>query len=368
VKIFCDNDLAGPLRGALIGFGFIGEKGHFPAFRARETAGTFAITCIAESSPARREMARRLAPGIPLYEDVSSLLAAQADQLDFVVIATPPCDHAPIAHAALQRGLHVLCEKPLATSAREAQSMLDHAQQVKRVIFPSHNYKHAPVVRAVRDVIASGRIGQVHLVTLDTFRTTHARGVPEWLPDWRRVRRYSGGGIAMDHGSHTFYLAFEWLRSYPIAITAKMSHLAAFDTEDNFSCTLTFPTGIATAQLTWNAGMRKVVYTLHGDRGAVKIEDDDVQITVKGEGISAPEVERLSVESHWMDASHVTWFHSLHDQFAQAIRDREYVGREAREAYLCVQLIETAYQSARSSCKELALASDVPGLASASGV
>jgi hypothetical protein len=110
------------------------------------------------------------------------------------------------------------------------------------------------------------------------------------------------------------------------------------------------------------------VYTLHGDRGAVKIEDDDVQITIKAENGASAEVERLAVESHWMDASHVTWFRSLHDQFGRAIRERDYVGLEAREAFLCVQLIETAYQSARSGCKELALASDVPGLASASGV
>src|SRR5262249_4011184 len=206
------------------------------------------------------------------------------------------------------------------------------------------------------------RLGTVRLVTLDTFRTTHAKGVAEWLADWRRMRMYSGGGIAMDHGSHTFYLAFDWLRSYPLAITAKMSHLAAFDTEDNFACTLTFPTGIATAQLTWNAGMRKVIYTIHGDKGAIKVEDDDVQITVKGQ------VAQLSIPSRWMDASRVLWFQSLLDQFGRAIETHDYVGVEARESCLCVKLIETASASARSGSRELPLAQDVPGLAAAASI
>jgi predicted dehydrogenase len=226
--------MAKTFRGALIGYGFIGERGHLPAYLGSET--DFSISAIADISEARRELARRALPHARIYDDARSLLAAEAQNLDFVDIATPPCDHAAITHMALARGLHVLCEKPLATSSHDAQAMLDHAREARRVLFPGHNYKHAPVIRAVREVLDSGRLGQVHLVTLDTFRTTHAKGVSEWQPDWRRVRKYSGGGIAMDHGSHTFYLAFDWLRSYPHAITAKMSHLASFDTEDNFSC------------------------------------------------------------------------------------------------------------------------------------
>src|SRR5262249_31215081 len=98
----------------------------------------------------------------------------------------------------------------------------------------------------------------------------------------------------------------------------------------------------------------------HGDRGAIKIEDDEVQISVKGE------VEKLSIPSYWMDASHVTWFRSLLDQFGRAIATHDHAGAEAREAYLCVKLIETAYASARSGSRELSLAQDVPGLAAAS--
>lgn len=345
--------MATTLHGALIGFGFIAEKGHLPAYLACEGGERFRIEAVADHCEARRQVARRLLPEARIYDDAKSLIAAEAGRLDFVDISTPPCDHAAIAHLAFDAGLHVLCEKPLATSSQDAAAMLAHAASARRVLYPGHNYKHAPVVRAVREVLDSGRLGRVHLVTLDTFRTTHAKGVSEWQPDWRRARRYSGGGIAMDHGSHTFYLAFDWLGSYPHSITAKMSHLGNFDTEDNFSCTLTFPTGIAVAQLTWNAGMRRVIYTIHGEHGAIRVEDDDVQVVINGQ------VERTSIASNWMDASHVVWFQSLLSQFAGAIETGEWVGREARESFLCVQLIETAYTSARSGSRELALAGTV---------
>jgi predicted dehydrogenase len=337
-------------RGAIIGFGFIAEKGHLPAYLARND---FQIVAIADVCAARRELAKKLLPQARIYEDAQSLMKAER-QLDFVDIATAPRDHAPIACAAMARGLHVLCEKPLATSVRDAESVLEQAQRHRRVFFPVHNYKHAPSMRAVREIIDSGRIGAVNLVTLDTFRTQHARGVAEWLPDWRRIRTYAGGGIAMDHGAHTFYLTFDWLGSHPLSITAKMSSQGAYDTEDNFTCTVTFPTGVAMARLTWNAAVRKVIYTIHGDQGAIRLEDDDVEISERGKI-----VERRSIASHWGDASHKEWFGAILDRFGTAIETNEYVGADARDAVLCVKLIETAYASSRSGCLEMSLAPSV---------
>jgi predicted dehydrogenase len=137
-----------------------------------------------------------------------------------------------------------------------------------------------------------------------------------------------------------------------------MNHRGAFDTEDNFSCTLTFPTGTAVAQLTWNAGVRKVQYTLHGERGAIMIEDDDIQLAVRGTGAAQPTVERMNAASNWMDASHAAWFKTLQLEFATAIVAGEFVGKSAHEAFLCVQLIETAYASSRAGSRMLPLVSD----------
>jgi UDP-N-acetylglucosamine 3-dehydrogenase len=346
-------------RGAIIGFGFIAEKGHLPAYARSDE---LEIVAVADLCAARREAAARAIPGARLYESYAGLLRDAGD-LDFVDVATPPYAHAEIARAALQSGLHVLCEKPLATSVEDARLIIDEALRQKRVLFPVENYRHAPVIVAVRQLLATGLIGTVHDVTLSTFRNTHARGVKEWNAGWRRERRYAGGGVAMDHGSHTFYLAFEWLRSYPTSISAKMRTADGFDTEDTFVGTATFPTGMASVHLTWTAGVRKVIYTLHGERGAIRVEDDDIEVAVMGDlragaraGRNAWEMKTKKVASEWMDAGHAVWFRSMFGEFATAMEDKEHVGRPAMDALRCIELIATAYDSAADGCHERRIA------------
>jgi predicted dehydrogenase len=350
-----------PLRGGIVGYGFIAEHGHVPAY-AIAGAASFQIAAVADTCPARREKARAALPTARIYDDPVALLDAERGRLDFVDVATPPCDHARIVEAALSRSFHVLCEKPLATNVEEARSMIFRARRMRRVLFPCHNYKHAPVIKAVRRILDAAQIGRVRLVTLQTFRTTHAKGVDEWRRDWRRESRFSGGGIAMDHGTHTFYLAFDWLGAYPTTITAKMSTSGEFDTEDDFACSMTFPTGSATAHLTWNAGVRKVIYTIHGERGAVRVEDDDVELALLDDGeptrvepAGTCDMKRERIASGWMDATHVDWFRSLFDHFAEAIRHHDFVGEETESSLRCVELISGAYASARNGSRELKL-------------
>ena len=246
-----------PLNGALIGYGFIMERGHAEAYRRRANAqGDVAIVAIADVCAARRDAAHAAFPSARVYASATELLEAQAATLDFVDIATPPASHAAIAMEALDAGVHVLCEKPLCVSVAEAESMLQRAQDRRRVLFPCHNYRHAPVIRAVRELLDANAIGHVHMATIQTFRNTHARGTAEWRPDWRRELAYSGGGIAMDHGSHSFYLLFDWLRAFPTSVSARLTTGATYDTDENFNCTINFPTGYATVHLTWTAGVR----------------------------------------------------------------------------------------------------------------
>lgn len=355
------------LRGALIGFGFIQAKGHVPAYLKRPDVE---IVAVAESCDARRFLSHDILSKARVYTDYEILLEQEADNLDFVDIATPPVFHAEIAKAALSKGLHVLCEKPLTCTVEEARELLQAAKEYKRVLFPCHNYKHAPVVKAIQEIIESGKIGKVRSLTLNTFRNTHAKGVPEWNTHWRREKRFSGGGIAMDHGSHTFYLTFDWLKSYPTAVTAHMTTMEPnkYDTEDNFSAVLTFPTGTAHVHLTWTAGVRKVIYTVQGEKGAITVDDDDMQVAIQtktdgpdvAQGAIAWHVDKRQISSHWMDASHTQWFNALFDQFKEAIRSETYVGKEAEEAYRCIELIDAAYRSAKDASREVKLETKLP--------
>jgi predicted dehydrogenase len=349
--------VANKLRGACVGFGFISSRGHAPSYQQRSVEpADFEIVAIADICRERQVEAHRQFPKARIYGSWEELLQREQGNLDFVDITTPPYAHAEIANRALGCGLHVLCEKPIAATPTQALSMAEQAARVKRVLFPCHNYRHAPVVKSVRRLLANGAIGEVRLITLQTFRPTHARGVVEWHPDWRRERRYSGGGIAMDHGSHTFYLAFEWMRSYPTSITAKATTLGSFDTEDNLSCTLSFPTGVATAHLTWTAGARRVLYTLHGSRGSIIVEDDDVRLLGDANQTDSsvdgsPSI--ITAPSHWMDASHKDWFSSLLDDFRAAIDSRQWVSRDTVDALTCMNTIHAAYGSASHGSQEM---------------
>ncbi|HTM08689.1 MAG TPA: Gfo/Idh/MocA family oxidoreductase [Verrucomicrobiae bacterium] len=339
------------LRGAVVGYGFISAEGHIPTYLKRShDPGDVNILAVADVSAERRMLAGQALPGAHIYGDYDSLLRAEAANLDFIDICTPPVYHAAIAHAALARGLHVLCEKPLTFTTEEARSLLDHAKSARRVLFPCHNYKHSPMIAQIRELIRGGRIGKVRSVTLNTFRNTHAKGVAEWNSDWRRHYRYSGGGIGVDHGTHSFYLAFDWMGSYPTAVTAKVSNLqpGRYDTEDDFSAIVSFPTGLAHVHLTWTAGMRRLVYTIHGDHGIIAMHDDDLAVETASGGI-----EKLSIPSDLDDSSHAGWFNALFDDFREAIECGDFAGKEAEQAALCVQVINTAYRSAREESREL---------------
>ena len=163
----------------------------------------------------------------------------------------------------------------------------------------------------------------------------------------------------MDHGSHTFYLAFDWLNAWPTSLTAKMVNQEPdlWDTEDDFSATLMFP-GNRTAHvhMTWTAGARSVIYTIHGDRGAIIARDDDIEVLTQGHtttpGEMKWEVDRQVASSSWMDASHTEWFNAMFDRFLTAVESRDYAGEDVRDACRCIAVIREAYASASASCIE----------------
>ncbi len=334
----------------MVGFGFIAERGHAPAYAASPLP--LKIVAVAEPCAARHPAIGRALPGARTYGSFEALLAHEA--LDFVDICAPPVDHATMALAALDRGLHVLCEKPMAATAALAFDMVERARRVSRVLFPAHSYRHAPVVRAVRDVLSRDAIGAVRMVTMDTFRTGHARGVVEWNADWRLDPAYSGGGILFDHGPHTAYLAFEWMRSYPSAVSAWVRSGPGKAVEDDATFQLTFPTGILRAQLSWNASLRRVLYTLHGDRGAIRVEDDEVEVVTRARD-GQSRAERSHFPSNWKDAGHGIWFEGVLREFAGAIDRRDFVSRDTEDAVRAMKEISGALVSARSGGMQVSL-------------
>lgn len=132
-----------------------------------------------------------------LYEDYNKMLAEVGDTIDAISVCTPNGVHAPAAIAAANAGKHVLCEKPMAMNAKQAQEMADAAKKngVEFVIGFQHRYE--PRSQVLRDMIKAGEFGDILYVRAQALRR---RGIPNWGVFGRK--ELQGGGPMIDIGVH----------------------------------------------------------------------------------------------------------------------------------------------------------------------
>jgi hypothetical protein len=114
---------------------------------------------------------------------------------DLVGIATPPVYHMPMVLRALERGAHVLCEKPFAMNTAEAQTMLDQAEVMGKLHMIGHELRFNPTRRKLKDLLNEGAIGTVRFVTVaSTFPTRGATWPLARLMIGGQMRRWAAGG------------------------------------------------------------------------------------------------------------------------------------------------------------------------------
>ena len=146
----------------LIGYGYWGPN---LARNFAETEGVH-LAAIADTSADRRDAAARRHRGVPVCGDAASVIAR--DDLDAIVIATPLETHFPLAKAAVERGKHVLVEKPLAGSRTEAEALGALADKRDVRLMVDHTFVYNGAVRRIRALIDSGDLGE--LLYLDSVR------------------------------------------------------------------------------------------------------------------------------------------------------------------------------------------------------
>lgn len=192
------------IRTAVIGASFA-KAAYLPALATVEDVEVVAI------ASARLESAQAVAQqfGIPhAYDDWRALLDRHA--IDLVGIATPVIHHAPMALAALEAGAHVICEKPMAMNSDEAQQMLDKAESLGRVHLVGHELRFNPNRRKIRDLIASGAIGQVRHVNIVNITSAWGDRTSRPEGDWWSLAEMGGGRLGAN-GSHQIDLLRFWL-------------------------------------------------------------------------------------------------------------------------------------------------------------
>ncbi|HWL52867.1 MAG TPA: Gfo/Idh/MocA family oxidoreductase [Chthoniobacteraceae bacterium] len=181
-------------RFGLVGAGTHGLRAVIPAF---ETSAGCRLEAVADTSPARLDA---LPPSLRRYASLEAMLASEA--LDGVYIATLPDTHCELALACFRHGLHVICEKPLATTLEEAQRMAEAALAARRELVVMFEYRFLPHYEKIREWIASGRIGRVEAIHLQQLRK-HPVAQP------RRTNLLNAAG-SLDCGIHRLDLARFW--------------------------------------------------------------------------------------------------------------------------------------------------------------
>ena len=246
-----------------LGVGWIGRD------RMRAMVDTGAIDAVAVVDPSREnaDAALALAASAVLTEGMDQLLDLD---LDGVVIATPSALHAGQSIAALERGVAVFCQKPLGRSADEVRAVVDAARGADRLLGVDFSYRHAEAVVAVRDLVRSGELGDIHAVDL-VFHNAYGPDKP-WFYD----RALSGGGCVVDLGVHLVDLAL-WVLDFPelTGVSSRVlsdgAPLRAGQVEDYAAALLEFG-GRTVAQLacSWRlqAGREAVISAgFYGSRG-----------------------------------------------------------------------------------------------------
>jgi len=178
--------------------------------------GRFEIVAGVLSSDPGRAVDEGRALGLPRpYPDLETMLErepARDDPIDAVAIMTPNDSHFAIASAALARGLHVICDKPLTNAREEAFALVERVRETRRVFCLTHNYAGYPMVREARARVKAGAIGPVRLVHVQYPQGQLARRVEDGeIPGRLRWRLDPvRGGISHvmgDIGTHAHQLA-----------------------------------------------------------------------------------------------------------------------------------------------------------------
>jgi predicted dehydrogenase len=207
------------VRVGVVGTGWWATRAHLPALDAHPDAS---IAAIADPSDANRSRAARRFGVERAYAEARAML--DAEDLDAAVVATPHVTHASLTRACLERGLHVLVEKPMTIDARDAFELVALSRQVGRELIVGYPWHYSDQARAVRDALEAGAIGLVESINVlfASMARELYRGRPESYRDALGYplnapgdstysdRAIAGGGQAQTQLTHSTALLL-WL-------------------------------------------------------------------------------------------------------------------------------------------------------------
>ncbi len=267
----------------IIGTGW-GARVQVPAFRE---AGLEVVAIAGSHRNKTRRVAEEL--GVRAFDEWTALVAA--DDVDVVSVVTPPSEHVKMSIAALQHGKHVICEKPTALNAAEAEQLVAEAKKHPELVtIIDHEMRFLPAMRAMRERL--GELGPIRYAEVRYSSPSRGDRKREWNW-WSDAAR--GGGIWGAVGSH--YV--DALRYLGLEIEAAQATLATIVkerpfgeatrevTSDDFAAVHLQLRGGAVAAMTFSAVAsgpdEPTTLTLHGENGAMRFMSEELLVSLEGE-------------------------------------------------------------------------------------
>ncbi|EAQ04244.1 predicted oxidoreductase, Gfo/Idh/MocA family protein [Pseudooceanicola batsensis HTCC2597] len=200
-----------PIRLGMVGGGGDAFIGGVHRIAAR-LDGHYTLVAGVLSSTPEKARASAEALGLPrsydTYEDMARTEADREDGIDAVAIVTPNHVHAAAAIAFLERGIHVICDKPLTSTMEDAERLAEAARASGALFVLTHNYTGYPVIRQARQMIAEGKLGSLRLINVEYVQDWLTGAAEGKQAEWRVDPARSGaGGSIGDIGTHAYNLA-----------------------------------------------------------------------------------------------------------------------------------------------------------------
>ncbi len=187
------------------------------------------------------------------YGDYEEMIAKElklpvGERMDFITVCTPNNWHFPIAKACLEAGFHVMCEKPMTLTTKQARDLVKIVKKTRRVFGLMHNYTGYPMVKLARDMVKNGEIGKVRKIVVQYpqgWLATALERTGQKQAEWRADPKQSGGsGCGGDIGTHAENLA-EYITG--LKITHLCAELTAFvkgrKLDDDVNCLVKYNNG-----------------------------------------------------------------------------------------------------------------------------
>ncbi|MES3021544.1 MAG: Gfo/Idh/MocA family oxidoreductase [Pseudomonadota bacterium] len=220
------------------------------------------------------------------YTEMAHWEAARADGIDVVSIVVPNHLHFAVARAFLEVGIHVICDKPLTTSLADGLRLRDLARRKECLFALTHNYSGYPMVRAARDLVAAGTLGEIRIIQVEYAQEWLAEPVEQRgnrQAQWRTDPARAGpAGCLGDIGTHAAHLAEYVSGMAPAQVSADLcSFVPGRRLDDHVQIQLRYATGAR--GLLWASQVaigdeNKLQLRIYGALGAIRWQQESADV------------------------------------------------------------------------------------------